>query len=289
MNWSRIAIVWSLAIAVVAIAALVSSHTKTRDTRRGFDNKRSRIVGDLLLAVGSAGLVLCSVAYFFEYYGQGNELPQPLALQDTEPTRLQPATFTTIPESDLSAIKIATVATIDYPAVRVTPDDTPTDVASMLPTLTLTATPAPIKPGIPVRMVIPSIEVDSAVKEIGTYWENGQLLWETVPFVIGHYRTTAKAGEIGNAVFSGHVTSRSAGNIFKDLYKIQIGDDIRVFTEDAEFTYRVTGVKIVLPTEISVMDATPDASATLITCAGEWDPVQRVFSHRLIVTAKLKK
>lgn len=138
-------------------------------------------------------------------------------------------------------------------------------------------------------MVIPSIGVDSVVQEVGTYWEKGQLAWETVPFVVGHYRTTAKAGESGNAVFSGHVSSRNAGNVFRDLYKVQLGDQLEIHTADASFIYEVTDVRLVLPTETSVMNPTLDARATLITCAGEWIPTERAFSHRLIVTAKLKR
>ncbi|MHB0870507.1 MAG: sortase [Chloroflexota bacterium] len=137
-------------------------------------------------------------------------------------------------------------------------------------------------------MVIPSIDVDSPIQEIGTYQVDGQVYWETVPFIIGHYKTTAKVGDKGNAVFSGHVTSRNAGNIFKDLYKVKLGDEIQVFTEESEFIYEVSSIRLVPPTEISVMDPTPDATVTLITCAGEWVLEKREFTQRLIVVAKLK-
>jgi LPXTG-site transpeptidase (sortase) family protein len=159
------------------------------------------------------------------------------------------------------------------------------------PTLKIAPTPtrSTAKPGVPIRLVIPSIDIDSSVQEIGTYWENGELLWETVPFVVGHYRTTAKAGDTGNAVFSGHVTSRSAGNVFRDLFRIRVGDEVHIYTEDARFVYVVTDVRLVLPTETSVMDPTEDATATLITCAGEWIQSEREYTHRLIVTTKLKR
>jgi LPXTG-site transpeptidase (sortase) family protein len=125
------------------------------------------------------------------------------------------------------------------------------------------------------------------VQEIGTYRVEGQVYWETVPFVVGHYKTTAKAGETGNAVFSGHVTSRNAGNVLKDLYRMKVGDEIKIYTEESEFTYEVIRVRLVPPTEVGVMDPTSDASVTLITCAGEWIPEKREFSQRLIILAKL--
>jgi sortase (surface protein transpeptidase) len=48
----------------------------------------------------------------------------------------------------------------------------------------------------------------------------------------------------------------------------------------------VTEVKLVPPSDVSVMDPTPDPTLTLITCGGTFDPVKREFSDRLIVVAK---
>jgi len=137
-------------------------------------------------------------------------------------------------------------------------------------------------------MVIPSIGVDSGVQEAGTYWQNGQLLYETLPYLIAHYRMTAQAGALGNAVFSGHVVTRNYGNVFRDLYKIRVGDEVRILSSRYKYVYVVSGVREVSPTDVSVMNPTPDATATLITCSGEWIPDERQYSRRLIVVAKLK-
>lgn len=122
---------------------------------------------------------------------------------------------------------------------------------------------------------------------MGTRVENGELIWETIPFIVGHYRTTARAGEPGNAVFAGHVASRNWGNVFLDLYKIQLGAKIEVHTENAVFVYTVNRVRLVLPTQTDVMNPTPDATITLITCGGDWLPDEHNYSHRLIVNGKL--
>ena len=164
-------------------------------------------------------------------------------------------------------------------------------MATALPTATPTVTPTPtatpIPSGNPVRLVIPSLKVDSEVKEIGTAVQNGELIWETIPFIVGHYRTTAKAGEKGNAIFAGHVASRNWGNVFINLYKVKLGDEIQVYTDKAVFTYTASRVRLVLPTQTDVMNPTTDATITLITCGGDWIPEERNYSHRLIVNGKL--
>jgi LPXTG-site transpeptidase (sortase) family protein len=55
---------------------------------------------------------------------------------------------------------------------------------------------------------------------------------------------------------------------------------------DVKREFRVVDVKLVPPTDISVMAATSDVTLTLITCGGSFDPIKREFSERLIVTAK---
>jgi sortase A len=113
------------------------------------------------------------------------------------------------------------------------------------------------------------------------------VIWETIPFIVGHYRTTALAGQNGNAVFAGHVASRNWGNVFINLYEINVGDKIQIYTNDTIFTYTVSKIRLVLPTETSVMDPTQDPTVTLITCGGDWLPDQHDYSRRLIVSAKL--
>ncbi len=57
---------------------------------------------------------------------------------------------------------------------------------------------------------------------------------------------------------------------------------IVVATEERQYLYQVTSVQTVLPSEVSVLAPTPEATCTLITCVPD-----RIYSHRLIVQAKL--
>lgn len=239
-----------------------------RSARRNW----ARLVGDVLLAAGVVSLVLAAYSYFTDPARSDLSLPRPVALAKApdatvvDPTQVPP-TSTTAP---------ATAA----------PTAAPASTKTSTPIPAPTSVPVPI--GVPVRLVVPSVDVDSTVNEIGTAYQNGQLIWETIPFIVGHYRTTAKPGETGNAVFSGHVTSRNWGNVFIDLYKIDIGDEIYVYTNRSVFTYTVSKVRLVPPTQTDVMDRTPDQTITLITCGGDWLPDVRDYSRRLIVNGKLK-
>jgi LPXTG-site transpeptidase (sortase) family protein len=144
------------------------------------------------------------------------------------------------------------------------------------------------KPGIPVRLQLPSIDVDTEVKTAGiTTGKEGELEWETLPFVAAHYPMLGPVGGPGNPVISGHVVTLSMGNVFRDLYKVKLGEPIEVFTGDSHFSYRVEEIRLVKPDAVEVMAPTEDARITVITCGGTFDPRTRTFSDRLIVVGKL--
>jgi sortase A len=63
---------------------------------------------------------------------------------------------------------------------------------------------------------------------------------------------------------------------------LQVGQGVIVATDERQFLYQVVETKVVKPDQVSVMDQTSDATATLITCVPDG-----VYSHRLVVTARL--
>ncbi|MGI9145019.1 MAG: sortase [Chloroflexota bacterium] len=143
--------------------------------------------------------------------------------------------------------------------------------------------------GYAVRLAIPSIRVDTVVEQGGIVDDaNGDPVWETLPFVAVHYGDlTSRIGAPGNAVIAGHVVTLSEGNVFRFLYQLDYGDQIQVWDGvGREHLFQVVDVKLVPPSDTSVMDPTQDETLTLITCGGTFDPARREFSERLIVTAK---
>jgi LPXTG-site transpeptidase (sortase) family protein len=133
------------------------------------------------------------------------------------------------------------------------------------------------------RVIIPTIGLDSKVIQLGTRLDKrGLLAWETAPFAIGHHRGTAGPGQNGNMVLSGHISSPNEGAVFHRLPDLKVGEGVIVATDERQYLYRVVDRKVVTPDEVSVMEPTPDPSATLITCVPDG-----IYSHRLVVTAKL--
>ena len=103
------------------------------------------------------------------------------------------------------------------------------------------------------RVSIPRINLDAIVLEGAT---SRQLTRGPA-----HITETALPGETGNAVITGH-----RDTFFRHIYELQKGDAIFVRRNGESFKYEVTGKKIVKPQDVSVLDPTPDAQLTLITC-----------------------
>ena len=142
----------------------------------------------------------------------------------------------------------------------------------------------PIAAALPARrVVIPTIGLDSKVIQLGTKLDRrGQLAWETAPFAVGQHKGLAGPGQNGNMVLSGHISSPNEGAVFHHLPEVKVGEGVIVSTDERQYLYRVVDVKTVTPDQVSVLDQTPDPTATLITCVPDG-----VYSHRLVVTARL--
>jgi len=96
----------------------------------------------------------------------------------------------------------------------------------------------------------------------------------------GHVPGMAMPGEKGNVVISGHRTTYGAP--FHRLDETAVGDVIRLRSRSGLFIYRVSEVKIVQPTDLSVVVPTEDARLTLTTCHPKFSAAKR-----LIVVAAL--
>ena len=124
------------------------------------------------------------------------------------------------------------------------------------------------------RMQIAAIDIDAPVVQ-----GDG---WEQLKKGIAQHLGTADPGKAGNLVVSAH--NDVFGQLFRDLDQLKPGDTIVVFTPGQSFTYEVTGTQIVAPTDVSVMDATTNATLTLISCYP-----YMVDNKRIVVSAVLKE
>lgn len=122
------------------------------------------------------------------------------------------------------------------------------------------------------RVVIPRIALDVIVVE-GTNHKALRL-------GPGHLKGTPAPGEAGNSVISAH-----RDTFFRHIYELKDGDDIQVRRDGHTYTFQVTGKKIVMPNDVSVLKKTSDARLTLITCY----PIYYIgpAPKRLVVFSKL--
>jgi sortase A len=205
-------------------------------------------------------------------------LPPPVAATATAiPTpTAQPTNNTTVVQQ-LTATPLPTFTPLFAPTA------TPLPVTSRpQPVLAQSPTPNPIGVAVdysqspPTRLVIPKIGLDTVVKEVTVKLGS----WQVADYAAGHNLGTAYPGEIGNMVLAGHRDIR--GNVFLRLPELQTGDQFQVYSNAGVFRYQVTSVFEVDPTDISVMNPSPESIATLITCT----PLG-TSARRLIVRAKL--
>ena len=124
-----------------------------------------------------------------------------------------------------------------------------------------------------IRIQIPAIDVDAPVVQ-----GDG---WEQLKLGVAQHLGTPNPGENGNLVLSGH--NDIFGEVFRNLDRLQPGDTVILFTSQRQYTYVITGTKIVEPTAVEVMDPTPNATVTLISCHP-----YLVDNHRIIVSAVLQ-
>lgn len=92
----------------------------------------------------------------------------------------------------------------------------------------------------------------------------------------GHFPDTPLPGQLGNAAIAGHRTTY--GQPFRNVDQLQNGDEIRVTTLNGVFVYRVTGQRIVAPSEYQVVATTDPTKAnlTLTSCHPVFTARQRI-------------
>ena len=104
------------------------------------------------------------------------------------------------------------------------------------------------------RIAIPRLGISAILKE-GT----GQ---RTLNLAVGHIPSTALPGQPGNVGVAAH-----RDNLFRGLKDVEKNDAITLTTLDNTYVYRVVSIKVVDPTDVSVLDASPDQKIlTLVTC-----------------------
>jgi LPXTG-site transpeptidase (sortase) family protein len=248
----------------------------TPDTSSGGPSLRARVVwtlGNLLMLAGLYILLYVSGVYaWIEYHrlaARGDtDLPAPRVL--TQPV-LQGGTVEISP-----AFKVPVLNTGD-PQARTVASSTADEPASTIS-----------------RIILPAIDVDSKVIEVG--WEvqeqDGQevAVWQVAEYAVGHHMGSANPGEGGNVVLAGHVGGY--GKVFLDLFYVEPGDEVILYSKGQQYLYTVHERLVVdeegVPFEQRVANAryiepTDEEVVTLVTC---WPPSgKNRFEQRVIIRA----
>ena len=217
------------------------------------------LVGIIVLAVGNLQALNLEFAQSIRTQSQASEPVTNVAAAPAQPVGELPGSSFPSAESG------------ELPGSSAPPDALPAAIG-----VTVQQAPAlpPPTPGVesPTRLVIPAIGVDWPIVP-----GDG---WEELKRGVGHRVGTVNPGERGNMVLSGH--NDVFGEVFKDLEALKNGDEIQVFAGGRMFKYQVRAKRIVLPSDLSVLQPTRDSVVTLITCHP-----YRVDTHRLVVIAQL--
>jgi sortase A len=123
-----------------------------------------------------------------------------------------------------------------------------------------------------IRIQIPAIKVDAPVVQ-----GDG---WDQLRKGVGQHIGSSNPGKTGNVVLSAH--NDVFGEIFRDLDKLQNGDQVILFTSTRQYTYIIQQSLIVEPTQVEVMKETADPTVTLISCYPYLVDKQRIVIQAIL-------
>jgi sortase A len=177
-------------------------------------------------------------------------------------------------------------------AVTVLPDSVAAATQPLTPAQSIDIPPAPTPSGArPDRLLIPRLNLDVPVEEVGLVASDvapDVSAWGVPAYrAAGWLNTSAPLGQPGNTVLDGH--HNVLGEVFRDLWTLQAGDEITLMGAGQTRQYRVSEVLILperdQPLAVRLANAryiqpTGDERLTLVTC---WPYEDN--SHRTVVVA----
>jgi LPXTG-site transpeptidase (sortase) family protein len=154
-----------------------------------------------------------------------------------------------------------------------------------VPESSLTATAA-VDPNAPAKLYIPKISLTAPMVTDEKSYEPGKVQLALRRGVVQYGGASADPGQKGNTVIVGHSSGQlwAPGDykfVFTLLNKLANDDRIFIDFKGTRYIYRVSGTKVVPPTDLSVLQPTDQPQLTLITCT----PVG-TSKNRLVVVAR---
>lgn len=130
----------------------------------------------------------------------------------------------------------------------------------------------------PNSVIIPSILLDKPILEgRDTYTILNKGIWRWPD------GSTPDRGS--NTILIGHrFTYTDPRGVFYFLHKIKIGEDIGITWQNKQYIYKVSDIKVVPPTDTSILSPTKKPTLTMYTCTPLWWP-----KDRLVIIAQLEE
>ncbi len=148
-------------------------------------------------------------------------------------------------------------------------------------------------PELPVRLLIPAINVDANIQHVGLDTEGtGEMEVPSNFTDVGWYQLGVLPGMKGSAVIAGHYNGKETPQaVFYDLEKLSIGDEVVVMSEaQIEEIFQVVKIETYdydAPTEDVFISNDGKKRLNLITCGGQWLPNEQVYNKRTVVFTEL--
>lgn len=166
---------------------------------------------------------------------------------------------------------------------------TQSDSASLIQNTSISSDQGRLISEYPVRLKIPSINVDAAVEDAGLT-SDGEIGVPEGPTDVAWFDLGPRPGEKGDSIIVGHFGWKdNIPAVFDDLNKLRKGD--KIYIEDnkgAIISFVVRESRTYNP-EANASDAfnsSDDKShLNLITCEGTWNKITKSYSDRLVVFA----
>jgi Sortase domain len=140
----------------------------------------------------------------------------------------------------------------------------------------------------PVRVRIPSIDVDSGLQELGLAPDQ-TIEVPTDPSTAGWWSGGPRPGQVGPAVVVGHVDSKTGPAVFFRLRELAPGEEVLIDRADgttARFTVTTLDryQKALFPSDL-VYYPTLQPQIRLVTCGGPFDPSTGHYRDNVVVYA----
>ncbi len=144
-----------------------------------------------------------------------------------------------------------------------------------------------LKVGLPIRLIIPAIKVDAAIKYAGVD-ASGTMEISQSQDDVAWYKPGVRPGDVGSAVIAGHYGSlKGKYSVFSDLSKLNKGDKLRVQDQNGDFVSFVVRESRKYNPDADATDvfSSSDGKAhlNLVTCEGVWNNTKESYSERRII------